>query len=322
MEKLAQLAQVTFSPAYGAQGNVARKLYSKLNHRAPYYFPQMKFPSVIEIELTNDCNLGCPHCARSIMTRKVGYMDYDLVTRIADQISEHPYTFLRMVGLGESALHPDIKAILSYLKAKKIKSEMVTNGQLLEVMSPEEVVDSGLDFLGISIDGFDTKSYDLRRPGGDYERLKANVMKLWDTRQKMNKKKPMIKIRHVIYPKDSQEDVDTYRNFWFNYADMVGFNKYTPTKKGHFGEPYNRCRHIKYEIKINWNGDVPLCRFQCNIQDEDIIGNLHDKLIKDVWLGTEWSIASPVLKFSRQAITLYGRVRAVSSDTCWKTRGW
>ena len=226
------------------------------------------------------------------MTRNLGYLDYDVIVSLADQISKHPYTFLRIVGLGEPALHADIKAILGYLKEKQIKSEMVTNGHLLEVLSPEEVVDSGLDFLGISVDGFDTDSYDSRRPGGNYNRLKLNIIRLWDTRQK--KKKPLIKIRHVIYPNDSSEELDKYSSFWLNYADMVGFNSYTPTGKGSFSEPYKTCRNIKNEIKVNWNGDVPLCRYQCNFQDEEIVGNVHDATIEDIWLGEDMEEARAI----------------------------
>jgi wyosine [tRNA(Phe)-imidazoG37] synthetase (radical SAM superfamily) len=295
MHNVARQVLVKLSPSHGAQGSVFRKVYRKLNHEAPYFFPQIRFPSVIEIELTNDCNLGCPHCARSIMERNIGYMDYRLFTSIADQVSQHPYTYLRIVGLGEPSLHPQIGKILDYVKDRKIKTDMVTNGHLLDIFSPEQVIDSGLDFLGISIDGFDEHSYNKRRPGGDYIRLKTNIINLWNTRKKMMRNRPLIKIRHVIYPNDSEEDLNNYRDFWFNYADMVNFNKYISIKEGHFSEPYNRCRHIKFEIKINWNGDVPVCRFQTRTREkEHLIGNLKRNTIQEIWMGASMEEARTI----------------------------
>lgn len=268
---------------HGAHGHLARRLYYKFYHRFPYGFPQIAFPSTIELELTNDCNMRCPHCPRSIMTRGVGYMEFATFKKIADEIADHSNCFLRIGGLGEPSLHPDIKAILRYAKDLGIILEIVTNGQLLAVLTPEEVVGSGLRYLGISIDGFDAMTYAKRRPGGDYGSLQDRVAALWRHKQETKSPWPHIKIRHVVYPNDSPEQIEAYRQRWFAYADMVGFNKYTPTGTKAFTPPYRSCRFIKWEIKVNWNGETPLCRFQNNIRDEEIVGDASEQTIAEIW---------------------------------------
>lgn len=49
--------------------------------------------------------------------------------------------------------------------------------------------------------------------------------------------------------------------------------------------PYNRCKSIKFELKVNWNGDVPLCRFQCAFKEEEIIANAHQSTLQDIWMS-------------------------------------
>jgi len=279
---------------HGAHGSLFRRLRYKLYHRYPYEFSQITFPSIVEIELTNHCNMQCPHCPRSIMTRGLGYMELGILKKIVDEISEHPFCFFRIGGLGEPSLHPDIKEILRYIKTKGVILEIVTNGHLLSVLTPNEILESGIRYLGISIDGFDAETYSKRRPGGDYESVKAKVAELWRTRQAARKSEPHIKIRHVVFPKDSPEQIESYKQYWYNYADIVGLNKLTPTGKLNFEPPYRRCRFIKWEIKVNWNGETPLCPYQNNIREEEIVGDVSRQSISEIWM-------SPRMETARQA---------------------
>jgi MoaA/NifB/PqqE/SkfB family radical SAM enzyme len=273
--------------------------------------------------LTNDCNLSCPHCPRSVMVRPVSYISHGLFIKIIDEIVRHPNCYLRLVGLGEPALHPQVREILSAIKSRKIKTEFVTNGYLLDVLDPQEIITSGIDSLGISIDGFDSESYAKRRPGGDYEKLKSQVINLWNARQSNGIKKPLIKIRHVAYPNDSIDDLNRYRDYWFAYADMVGFNKYEPVKRKDFQPPYKSCRFIKWETKITWEGKVALCRFQSNRHvDEEIVGDVKNSTIRDIWLNSRMQEARTLhargnldtLEYCKSCI----KVQSYGDKTVWK----
>ena len=41
-----------------------------------------EFPKVIDIELTNHCDLNCRMCSRQLMTRKLGYMNINIFNKI------------------------------------------------------------------------------------------------------------------------------------------------------------------------------------------------------------------------------------------------
>ncbi|PKH04803.1 radical SAM protein [Moritella sp. Urea-trap-13] len=280
---------------YGSHGNPINFVRSKFYNKYPYMFLQSAFPSAVEVELTNDCNFRCPHCPRTHnMTRPVGYMDLKLVLSIISEIAQHPRSMLRIVGLGEPAMHPDLKDILTFAKNKNVVTEFTTNGTLLEVLTPDEVINSGIDYLGVSIDGFDAASYGKRRVGGDYETVKRNVQLLHEEKEKKHSNTPIVAIRNVAFRNDDPEKLNTYKLKWFKYAEVVSFNTFTPNRPIVTDGPYKRCHSIKFELKINWNGDVPLCRFQCAFREEEIIQNAHDSTLKDIWMSPRLQAARTI----------------------------
>lgn len=271
---------------YGSHGNPINFVRSKFYNKYPYMFLQSDFPSAVELELTNDCNFRCPHCPRTHnMTRPVGYMDPELVFSIIREIAKHPRSMLRIVGLGEPAMHPNLKEILAFAKIQNVVTEFTTNGTLLEVMTADEIIHSGIDYVGVSIDGFDAASYEKRRVGGNYETVKHNVQLLHEEKQKQKSASPIVAIRNVAFKNDSPDKLNTYKLKWFKHSDLVSFNTFTPNRAIITDGPYKRCHSIKFELKINWNGDVPLCRYQCSFKEEEIIHNAHDSTLEEIWMS-------------------------------------
>lgn len=281
---LAKYVKTKLMGNFGSHGNLVNFFRTKIYNKYPYMFIQSKFPSAIELELTNECNMLCPHCPRTTsMTRKVGFMDLDLVKGIILEMSQHKRTMLRIVGLGEPALHPDLKEILAYAKNHKLVTEFTTNGSIFHFLTLEEIIDSGISYLGISIDGYDERSYQKRRVGGNYKELRDKVEQLYKAKKLLNAERPIIAIRNVAFKNDSQEKLDAYRLDWFQHSDLVSFNYYKPNRAVNENSSLKRCKSIKFELKVNWNGDVPLCRFQDAFRHEDIIANAKNFSIEKIW---------------------------------------
>ena len=49
-----------------------RGLYNWFYYKLPYSFPLMDFPTRVNLEPTNDCNLGCRHCPRTLSVKQRG----------------------------------------------------------------------------------------------------------------------------------------------------------------------------------------------------------------------------------------------------------
>ena len=113
------------------------------------------FPRIINCFITENCNFNCPMC-HVVESRKkrlsLSQLDFSDIKTIIDQGSKYGLS-LQLSG-GEPLLHPQIIKIIKYAHQKKVVTGLVTNGLLLKKYA-KELVNSGLDFLAISLDGPD-----------------------------------------------------------------------------------------------------------------------------------------------------------------------
>src|SRR5215469_2704341 len=184
-----------------------RELYEWIYYKLPYGFPLAEFPPRINLEPTNECNLACRHCPRSVMKRGLGFMDSTLFGKIAEEIGQHPSCSGKIVGLGEPALHPQFRDLMSQLRRTRVHSALYTNGELFKVFSPKEIIEWGVGLLIVSVDGLDEASFARIRVGGDYVVLKKMVTEFCRARAKLGFRSPELEIRHVIFPKESPSDL-------------------------------------------------------------------------------------------------------------------
>ncbi|PYR95471.1 MAG: hypothetical protein DMG16_30250 [Acidobacteria bacterium] len=136
-----------------------RGLYNWFYYKLSYSFPLMDFPTRVNLEPTNDCNLGCRHCPRtlSVKQRGLGYLDPSLFAKITGEIAQHPGCIVKVVGLGEPALHPELGLLMTQLASHRIATGLYTNGELFKRFSPEEIITWNLQTIVISIEGLDAK---------------------------------------------------------------------------------------------------------------------------------------------------------------------
>ena len=85
------------------------------------------FPNVIDIELTNHCNLNCKMCSRQIMTREKGYMIRDTFNKIMEQCKDRDVG-IRFIRWGEPFLHPHLPDFCKQVKDARHPLHITTNG--------------------------------------------------------------------------------------------------------------------------------------------------------------------------------------------------
>lgn len=104
--------------------------------------------SILAIELTNVCNLSCSHCFQAYSNLEPQYMSFDVFRRCV----EYADGYTELNWRGEPLLHPQLVDFVRYAKrAKKLNLGMHTNGLLLTSQVFSQLVDSGLDWLHISL---------------------------------------------------------------------------------------------------------------------------------------------------------------------------
>lgn len=139
-----QLALILKSPRT-AQNIILDKVFYK-NSPSP-------FPRLINIFTTEACNFNCPMChVKSSRVKNMSQILFKDLKRIIDESIQYSPSF-QLTG-GEPLMHPHIFKIIKYISDRKMISGLVTNGLLLEKYA-QDIIDSGLDFLAISLDGPD-----------------------------------------------------------------------------------------------------------------------------------------------------------------------
>jgi MoaA/NifB/PqqE/SkfB family radical SAM enzyme len=246
-------------------------------------------------------------------------MEMQLFEKIVDEVANHPECIIKLSGLGEPSLHPQIQDILSFLAKRKMMRQirLYTNGNLFERFSPTEIIEFGVRFLIVSIDGIDAKSYEFIRVGGNYARLKANVVKLHQTREELKSRFPKIVIRHTIFPNESSKEIWQYSRDWIECADFVDFNHLEPLSPmaAGTGTPWFRhCRDIRREFYIGSGGRVPQCGnvFYAGAKKE-VLSDLHNSTIQELW-------HNPTLQLLRSSHELGALDKVPFCKTCHSIR--
>jgi wyosine [tRNA(Phe)-imidazoG37] synthetase (radical SAM superfamily) len=65
---------------------------------------------------------------------------------------------VKIVGLGEPALHPQLGELMYHLKNFRIPTAVYTNGELFRAFTTEEIISWGLELVIVSVDGLDPDS--------------------------------------------------------------------------------------------------------------------------------------------------------------------
>jgi MoaA/NifB/PqqE/SkfB family radical SAM enzyme len=106
-------------------------------------------PIVAQIIPTRRCNLSCTYCNEFDRTSEPVPFD-EMRTRI-DKLAELGTGIITLSG-GEPLLHPDVEAIVRYIRSRGAIATLITNGYLLTIAKIEALNAVGLDSLQISID--------------------------------------------------------------------------------------------------------------------------------------------------------------------------
>ncbi len=186
------------------------------------------FPSQINVEVSEFCNLLCVHCPYESVIKTKGSkrrnLDEALHTKLIDEIAEHgkPHCrFLRYTGDGEPLLHPRLPQMLAYaVDRTELPVNLTTNGLLLTEDRAHALIQAGVSVFDISLDAHDPETYAKIRVGGELAVAHANTRRLIGL-AKASGKSAKVVVSFVRQPLNETE-VDAFKAFWTSEgADQV-----------------------------------------------------------------------------------------------------
>ena len=250
--------------------NPFQKYYDLINNKTK----RPTFPYLIDIELTNKCNLSCSFCRRNDMEREQGMMSDDTFEFIVHEV-ENKDCSLRFIRWGEPTLHKNIVEYVKYATLKNIDTHLTTNGTA-PMGVYKNLIDAGLCSIIFSFQGATENQHELMRGGLDTGYLSEVVHYVETYRADCNI--PFIQVSSTMTDADSQDDIDVFKQSWGDIADAVVIGRTMDYEEVKDGEP---CYDPNYKLAIDWNGDITAC---CADYDSLLtIGNISEMSILDAW---------------------------------------
>nr|WP_315463271.1 radical SAM/SPASM domain-containing protein [uncultured Rhodoferax sp.] len=195
-----------------------------------FLYPQLRFagsyPDHVDLELSSACNMKCPMCytTTEAFKKQVPHenLDFELFTRIIDQLVDNKVFSIRLSWRGEPTLNKNFLKCVSYAKERGIKEvSTLTNALKLSSEMFEALVDLQLDWLTISFDGTGDIYEQIRKPA-KYNPMVEKIMGYAETKRRKGSVKPAIRIQG-IWPA-IQPNPDAYFETFDPIADEVSVN--------------------------------------------------------------------------------------------------
>lgn len=276
-------------------------------------------PTTLSIEPTTSCNLRCPECPSGLraFSRPTGMLQDKLFKHTIDQVKGH-LTWLHLYFQGEPFLNPHFLEMVSYANSKGIFTSTSTNAHYLQKSQVQEILQSGLKQLIVSMDGITQEIYAKYRVGGNIEKVQEGIKLLLEERNKSSQNFPRVVLQFLVTGQNEHQLPDlklwakemhvdelqlkTTQIYDFeNGSELIpsdlGYSRYVPTGNGKWKlkkKLENKCWRMWQGAVSTWDGKIVPCCFDKDA--EYVMGELKSQSFTSIWSSL------PYQNFRRQLL--------------------
>lgn len=251
-------------------------------------------PIYLMVEASYKCNLECTMCPRQYvkMKREKELLNLNLFHKLLDEVG-NKIMFLVMWNFGEPFLNPGLFEMVKLAKKYHIIVGISTNGHLLDKESIHKLLESGLDYLIIALDGASKQTYEEYRKGGDFDKLINNIKMIINMRIAYSKTRPFINLQCLLLRNTVSEMDDIIKLGKTLRVDKVSFKTLGQTNIINkdllpLNDNYVRNKKNVYFCSRPFLGAtilsdgniVPCC---IDVNSEYIMGNIEYESFKSIW---------------------------------------
>lgn len=163
-------------------------------------------PYLMIIDPCNYCNLRCPLCPTGLndLGRPQAMLSFEHFQKYFDAFS--PYLFEAYLhNWGESLLNKQVYSMIDHAQKNNVGTNLSSNFVRLGSQDLDNIIDSGLEYLIVSLDGTSEESYIQYRIGGNYERVIQNLSELIQRRNAKKKKTPVVEWQFIVMKQNEHE---------------------------------------------------------------------------------------------------------------------
>jgi MoaA/NifB/PqqE/SkfB family radical SAM enzyme len=157
------------------------------------------YPYLLIIDPCNYCNLRCPLCPTGLndLGRPQAMLSFEHFKEYFEPFA--PYIFEAYLhNWGESLLNKQVYRMIEYAQGKNVGTNLSSNFLEIDSTDIDNILDCGLEYLVISLDGVSQEVYSQYRVRGDCDRVLENMNELIRRRNSRRKNTPVIEWQFVV----------------------------------------------------------------------------------------------------------------------------
>lgn len=250
----------------------------------------LKTPFVIQIAPSSRCNLKCSYCIQSSSDMENRcLMEWSTFLKICNQIKEFDEKLkqINIAGWGEPLTNKRLPLMILHIKKLNIteKVSVITNGYLLNQEYSLSLINSGADFIKISLQGMTSDRYkEISGVNINFDNLVAKIKFLYNNKKNCQ---VYVKIADIALSKDEEQlfystfgeitdrmYIENIRPI-FDNGDNKPINKY-----GQIHPPIMVCPQPFFMMNVTSSGDISPC---CSYYDPTKFGNINNSTLKETW---------------------------------------
>lgn len=233
-------------------------------------------------------------------------MDLDLFRKIIDMAPKSGVYEVALFLGGEPLLHKDLPYMIKYVEDKGLEARVYTNACLLTREKAQQILDAGLTFMGVSIDGDNKEEYESMRIGANFDEVMDNLISFLKLKKERGLAKPYVSLQMIKLLENPNQDISPQFKARFEGLPIDEFSVRNPhnwrgekdgIKQEERGRVYYPCQVFWSAMSIAWDGRVVGC--SADLNGKFILGDLNQQTIMEVWNGEEYRRHRRLLKEKR-----------------------
>lgn len=167
-------------------------------------------PFGLVVDPSNVCQLACPGCVHSARSERLKLFDWHKGTLSEDRLSAllkvyGPYAIgVYFCNYGEPLLNVSTPKLIRLAK-RYLTGTALSTSLSVGRFDAEAYVESGLDFMALSIDGATQPVYERFRRNGNLELVFDNIRKLAGAKRRLGKRTPVLSWNFLAFEHNAHE---------------------------------------------------------------------------------------------------------------------
>lgn len=183
-------------------------------------------PYLMFIDPCNYCDLRCPLCPTGLGTleRSQAFLPFEKFKQYFDQQSDYLFE-IYLYHWGEPLLNKQVFNMIQYAQSRNVGTNISSNLSATTSSDIDHLLDSGLEYLVVSLDGTSAESYSKYRVRGDYERVVANMNEILCRRKLRGQRTPFVEWQFIVMKQNEHEIPEAERMAKQIGVDLLRFTR-------------------------------------------------------------------------------------------------